>query len=155
MCSDAVSMELPPIRNGTVGNWQLPDNECLASFKLPGPEEKHDVLKDQNPLPRDKRITFDEEKHEYTIDGSIKVPRSVTGLVHHYASHFDPLVAISAMRRGAHWEEKLEAFVTEAGDLMSDDQIVALWAHNGRVCSARGTLLHWHAETLLRAIMHS
>jgi hypothetical protein len=29
---------------------------------------------------------------------------------------------------------------------MGDDEIVQLWSRRGNVASARGTLLHWHAE---------
>jgi len=145
MCS-AAAMELLPIRNGTVGDWRLPDHEFLASFKLPGPEQKHDVLKDRNPFPRDGRITFDEDKHEYTIDNSIKVPRSVTGLVHQYVWPFDPHAAVRAMKQSIKWEEKRHAFLSETGEDLSDNQIIELWTFNGRIASARGTLLHWHGD---------
>jgi hypothetical protein len=138
----------PPIKNGVVGDWRLDDSEFLASFHLPGLAEKYDTLKMRNPLPRDSRIVFDEEKHEYWIDGRIKVPRSVTGLVHAYASEFDPYAAVRAMKNSARWPEKVLEFTTEAGE-MQDSEIVELWARRGRIASARGTLLHWHAEMAL------
>ena len=140
------SAPAPVISNGRVGDWRLSDTEFLASFRLPGAADKHDKLKEQNPLPRDARIVFDEAKHEYWIDGFVKVPRSVTGLVHAYASHFDPHAAVHAMKGSAKWLEKREAFLTDSGRELEDDEIVDLWAHRGRVASARGTLLHWHAE---------
>ena len=40
------------------------------------------------PFPREARITFNEEKHEYTIDG-IRAPRSATGLLNEYKPGFD------------------------------------------------------------------
>ena len=71
----------PPIKNGVVGDWRLDDDsEFLKHFRLPGLAEKHETLKASNPLPRDARVSFNEEKHEYSIDG-VKAPRSVTGLV--------------------------------------------------------------------------
>ena len=140
----AALMDAPPIKDGVCGDWQLSDAEFLKSFKLPGEAEKYDMLKVANPLPRDARIVFDEAKHEYWIDGLAKVPRSVTGLVHaYYASHFDPHAAVRAMKGSAKWLEKREAFLTDSGRELEDDEIVDLWAHRGRVASARGTLLHW------------
>ena len=60
----AIMEASPPalIRNGDVGDWSLGDADFLAAFHLPGPAEKHDVLKEQNPLPRDRRIVFDEDR---------------------------------------------------------------------------------------------
>ena len=66
-------MDLAPIRNGVVGDWRLQDAQFLANFHLPGLAEKHDTLKKLNPLPRDVRISFNEERHEYLID-SVKAP---------------------------------------------------------------------------------
>lgn len=117
-----------------------------ASFHLPGLAEKHDMLKISNPLPRDARIVFDEAKHEYWIDGIHKAPRSVTGLVHAYGWDFDAGAAVTAMKSSARWPDKREAFMTDAGDEMADDAIVEMWKRRGNIASARGTLLHWHAE---------
>jgi len=135
----------PPIKNGVVGDWRLSDAEFLTSFYLPGLAEKHETLKELNPLRRDARISFNEEKHEYLVDG-VKAPRSTTGLVHQYGWEFDPHVAVRAMKGGARWHEKREAFLKDAGEEMGDDEIVQLWTRRGNVASARGTLLHWHAE---------
>ena len=99
-------------------------------------------------MPRDERITFDEHKHEYCIDG-VKAPRSVTGLVHAYGWHFDPEAAVTAMKKGSCWHDKREAFLTDEGREMDSDEIVELWRRRGAVASARGTLLHWHAEVHL------
>ena len=139
----------PPIKNGTVGDWRLSDADFLATFHLPGASNKHDKLMDLHPLPRDARIRFDEEKHEYWIDGRVKAPRSVTGLVHAYASRFDPGRAVRAMKSSARWPEKREGFLNEAGEELEDAEIVALWEQRGRIASARGTLLHWHQAPLV------
>ena len=86
----------------------------------------------------------------YWIDGFVKVPRSVTGLVHAYGWDFDAHAAVTAMKRSARWPEKREAFLTEDTKReMADDEIVAMWKRRGNVASARGTLLHWHAEMCL------
>ena len=140
------SAPAPVISNGRVGDWRLSDTEFLASFRLPGAADKHDKLKEQNLLPRDARIVFDEAKHEYWIDGFVKAPRSVTGLVHAYASHFDAHAAVRAMKGSARWPDKREAYLTDSGRELEDEEVVDLWAHRGRIASARGTLLHWHAE---------
>ena len=81
------------------------------------------------------------------------MPRSVTRLVHAYeASHFEPMVAIEPMKRGKNWPVKMEEFVNEAGDCMSDEEICNLWQLRGRIASARGTLLHFHAECHLNGL---
>ena len=147
MCCDCLlaMTDLAPIKNGVVGDWRLGDDAFVAAFSLPGLAEKNERLKVLNPLPRDVRISFNEERHEYLIDG-VKALRSTTGLVHQYGWEFDPHVAVKAMKGGARWQEKREAFLTDAGEEMGDDEIVQLWKRRGNVASARGTLLHWHAE---------
>ena len=104
------------------------------------------MLKIANLLPRDARIVFNEEKHEYRSDGVHKAPRSVTGLVHAYGWHFDAHAAVVAMKSSARWSEKRDAFLTAEGQEMANEAIVEMWKARGNVASARGTLLHWHAE---------
>ena len=135
-----------------LADWRLPDDQFLAAFKLPGPSERCFALSAKNPMAREKRIVFYEDSHTYTVDG-IKAPRSVTGLVHAYeASNFQPLVAIEAMKRGKNWPVKMEEFINEDGDCMSDEEICNLWQLRGRIASARGTLLHFHAECHLNGL---
>ena len=110
----------PFIANGLVGDWRLGDADFLAKFKLPGLAEKHETLKVLNPLPRDARISFDEERHEYTIDGT-QAPRSTTGLVHAYGWDFDPQVAVKALKNGSRWHEKREDYLAADGQEMADD----------------------------------
>ena len=114
-----------PIANGVVGDWRLSDAEFLASFHLPGLAEKHETLKKLNPpLPRDARISFNEYRHEYTIDGII-APRSTTGLVHAYGWDFDPHVAVRAMKNGSRWHgKKREDYLKDDGEELGDDEVV-------------------------------
>ena len=141
------------IRNGAVGDHRLPDDAFLRTFSLPKFEERVDTLRARNPVPRESRISFNEELHEYTIDGSIKAPRSVTGLVHSYAGHFDPHHACECMRAGQGWSERQLEF-TKDGQVMTNDEIVALWRRRGQVASARGTLVHFHAEMFLNGCVN-
>jgi hypothetical protein len=143
----------PSIANGVVGDWRLSDDAFLASFHLPRFDQRVDVLKARHPLPREGRISFREDVHEYTVDGVVKVPRSVTGVVHSYASHFDSLKAVACMRKGRNWEHKQHEFAKECGEVMTDEEIVQLWQDRGKVASARGTLLHYHAETFLNGCL--
>ena len=65
-----------------IADWRLPDDEFLASFRLPGPAERCTELQAKNPLgAREGRILLFEAGHFYEIDG-VRAPRSVTGLVH-------------------------------------------------------------------------
>ena len=92
------------IRNGVVGDWRLSDEEFLASFRLPSDADKHETLQATHPLIREGRIKFDEITHTYTVDG-IKVPISVTGLIHQFSFDFDPFSAIETMKAND-WETK-------------------------------------------------
>ena len=101
----------------------------------------------QYPMQREARIQFDEVAHTYTVDG-LTVPRSATGLLHKYVRDFDAQAAIEAMKGGARWEDKQAEFMQD-GVLMSDAAIASTWAFRGEVARARGTLLHFHAESYL------
>ena len=137
------SRALSPIRNGRVGDWRLADAEFVASFRLPTLNDKYDKLQEQHPHPRDKRISFDEEAHTYTIDGCFRAPKSVTTLVHEYGYSFDPIAAVATMKAGARWEERRDQFVNSDGSEMTNDEIIEMWHRKGRIASSRGTLLHW------------
>ena len=125
-----------------VADWRLPDVQFLASFQLP--QRGAGRLATLNPLPLEDRIHFDEATHTYTFMGE-RVPRSVTGVLHGYASTFDPHAALLQMRNGRDWETK-RAELEAQGLGVSDDDFLQRWSHSGRVASARGTLLHFHAE---------
>ena len=104
-------------------------------------------MKELHPFPREDRITFNEEKHEYIIDGK-KAPRSVTGLLHEYSSDFDPNRALIAMKAGRDWETK--KMEMESQNLSTnDDDIIQRWEFNGEIARARGTLLHFHCEQMM------
>ena len=127
--------------------WQLPDDQFVRSFPtLP----RIAALESQNPFPREDRVAFVEDGHAYFVDG-IRVPRSVTGLVHSFAGHFDPARAIRCLKQGRNWEEKrAEMEAQELG--ISDEEIMSRWRRNGEAQSKRGQLLHHHAECLLNNV---
>ena len=134
-------MLFPLVRHGDVGDWRLPDGEFLATFHLPSTGQRIDILAQRNPLPRENLITFDEKEHVYTFRG-VRVPRSVTGLLHAYTQEFVPQLALAVMR-----PEKREELA--ACGAVTDDEILARWRINGEVQRARGQLLHYHAEQTL------
>ena len=153
-CSNATRMAVAAmvVPINCLADWRLDDEEFLAAFKLPGPNERCVALSTRNPMAREHRIVFYEDSHTYTVD-SVEAPRSVTGLVHEYqASHFDPSAAIAAMRNGKNWPTRKDEFVNADGACMSDEEIRELWQLRGRVASARGTLLHFHAECHLNGL---
>jgi hypothetical protein len=140
------STEEEILENGVVGDWRLPDDTFLDTFVLPGPELKRDRLSVVYPLPRDSRIEFFEEKHFYLIDKKHRAPKSVTAIVHSVCRDFDPPTAIAAMKRGSAWKKRQLEFLLPDGTIMSDEQIAERWKQNGRVQSARGTLMHFQIE---------
>jgi len=137
------------VPNGLVGDWRIPDDKFMASFHLPGQSEKLNTLEVRNPLPRDRRIVFEEKHHHYYIDGNVRAPRSVTQLVHEVAQAFDAPAAIAAMRRGRNWAKRRSEFLRPDGTEMSDKEIAQKWSENGSVQSSRGTLMHFHIEQFL------
>ena len=103
-----------------------------------------------HPLPREERIHFDEESHTYTYDGEL-VPRSVTGLLHQFATECNPHAALAAMKGGRDWETKRAELESQGLDV-TDEGFIQRWSHSGKVASARGTLLHFHAEGLMNGV---
>ena len=134
------------IRNGECGDWRLPDDEFLRTFRLPA--ERPGTLARRNPLPREDRVVFAPAEHAYCVDG-IRVPISVTGFLHRLSSEFDPNAAAQAMMEGPGWPERQHNFMKADGAIKTADEIVDAWARNGEVQRARGMLLHYHAEMFL------
>ena len=128
-----------------LAGWRLADDDFLATFKLPDPNERCDALRMRNPMPREDRIVFYEEAHTYRADG-IRAPRSVTGLMHEYqCGSFDPVVGVKATKRGKNRQTKKDEFVTDCGRDVTNEEICESWLHNGKVASAKGTLLHYQS----------
>ena len=125
-----------------VGDWRLPDNDFLASFSLPS--SRPETLTNANPIPGEDRLKFFEDTHTYTYDGVV-VPRSVTGLLHQFASEFDPHSALAVLRSGSAWVEKRAALEAQ-GLGIEDDDILQRWNDHGRAQRARGTLMHYHCD---------
>lgn len=149
MATVVVPSSPPRVRNGLVGDWRLPDAEFCASFRLPGAADKVGDLERSNPLLRDTRVVFEEERHVYYIDGRVRAPRSVTQLVHQFAQEFDAPTAIAAMRRGRNWSRRRAEFLRPDGTEMTDEEIAEKWSQNGRIQSSRGTLMHYQIEQFL------
>jgi hypothetical protein len=131
-----------------LADWRLCDAQFLEAFESFGASGKFTELQLRHPLPREDRIVFHEGPHKYEVDG-ITVPRSATSLIHSYCLvAFDAakaLASMSATKRGG--------FVTgPGGRQMTDEEICAVWAANGKAASARGTLLHYHAEAHCNAV---
>jgi hypothetical protein len=136
------------VRIDEVGEWRLPDDQFLATFQLP--QRGAGKLAALHPLPLEDRIHFDEASHTYTFDSKL-VPRSVTGLLHQFASDFNPQAALAAMKASHRWEDK-RAELEAQGLGVSDAEILTRWNFTGRVASARGTLLHFHAECMMNGV---
>ena len=85
------------VRNGLVADWRLSDGDFVRDFRLPTAEDKNEALRRRSPIAREDRICFDEITHTYTVDG-VRVPISVTGLIHQFCEGFDPSSAIEQMK---------------------------------------------------------
>ena len=115
--------------------WRLSDEDILVT---PLPVYASAALEGDNPIPVfDSHVTFTEANHEYHVDG-VRVPCSVTGLIHSFCPGFDPPAVLRSMGS--------ESRLGKYGDL-ADEDIVALWAQNGAVARTRGTLMHRQIES--------
>ena len=92
--------------------------------------------------PRDKEVRFVEKTHTYYVKGSSKGIVSTTGFVHSFFPHFDPMVAIKAMKRSAKWPQHALYGKT-------DQEIIDTWAASGKEASGLGTAMHLAIEQYL------
>lgn len=97
------------------------------------------LLSAVNCHPRDTQITFNEERHEYKIEGKGKKPISVTTLIHKYFPSFDADKVIENMKKGKKWD-------TSPYNGMSDNEIKEKWKKNGEEASSAGTEMHKSIE---------
>ena len=137
------------VENGIVGNWQVAEGDIKSwrsTFTLPGQKNKCETLKHLHPLIRDNRVVFLEESHLYFVDGK-SVPTSVTTFLQRFHEKFDADEAISKMKNGKRWPQRLqEEFTHTNGQPWTDEEIKTKWSHLGEEASGRGTLMHWHIE---------
>ena len=157
MINEPLSEDIPRkhVFNGEVGDWQLDDGNFLATFSLPGKDNKFDLLQDIHTFERDKRVVFHEKAHEYVIDGHTVAPRSVTKIVHQFEIPFDAPKVIDKMKKGRNWATKRKDYLWPDGTEMTKDEIIKKWAKNGDVSSSRGTLMHWQCEMFANgAVLH-
>lgn len=104
-------------------------------------------LAERNPFDFDARVEFEEEEHEYHVDGRL-VPTSVSSLVKEgFADNFD---AVAIVRKNlSKWRDdassKYHDLVQEKTDEEAEKAVVEMW-ERGR---DGGTALHKHAELWL------
>ena len=106
-----------------VGDWRLSDDQFLVSLTLPLARPRK--LASLHTFPGDDRLEFNEATHIYRFDGCI-VPRSVTSLLHQFASAFDPYSALAMMRSSPEWEGK-RVTLEAAGHGTTDEDFVQRW----------------------------
>jgi hypothetical protein len=93
----------------------------------------------KNAHPRDERISFEEETHTYTIDGTKEGWTSCTGFIHGFFGAFDADAVIKKMMRSSKWpESKYYGMTAEA--------IKKQWADSGAEASEAGTRMHLDIE---------
>lgn len=97
-----------------------------------------------NAHPRDARISFEEETHTYTIDGSREGWTSCTTFIHTFFEHFDADAVIAKMMGSRKWpESKYYGMTAEA--------IKAQWAAAADEASTAGTRMHLDIEQYYNA----
>jgi PD-(D/E)XK nuclease superfamily len=94
--------------------------------------------------PRDARISFEEETHTYTIDGSREGWTSCTGFIHTYFAPFEPDVVIEKMMKSLKWKPGGESYEKYNG--MSAEEIKKKWNDDGGESSSLGTRMHLDIE---------
>lgn len=89
--------------------------------------------------PRDERITFDEESHTYTIDGSKEGWSSCTQFIHGFVQEFDADAIIKKMMGSPKWSESKYYGMTA-------DAIKTQWSNSANEASTAGTRMHLDIE---------
>lgn len=100
------------------------------------------LLSKINAHPRDSRIAFKEEGHEYTIEGISNRPTSVTTLIHKNFHEFNNDLVISKMMASPNWPKSKYFGKTV-------EQIKAEWDANRDEASTAGTKMHKSIEDFL------
>lgn len=100
------------------------------------------LLSEINPHPRDKKIVFKEEGHEYTIAQTSRKPISVTTLIHKYFPTFNPDQVIDKMMKSYKWPDSPYFGQTP-------DEIKAKWVKSSAEASSAGTAMHLSIELFL------
>jgi hypothetical protein len=84
---------------------------------------------------RDSRIEFFEDTHTYVVDGNPDVKyTSVTTVIKHFFSEFDPQDAVMKMEKSGNLQRKHPGKTAE--------QVKNMWLESGRVASEMGTNFH-------------
>ena len=97
-----------------------------------------------NAHPRDKEVRFVEKTHTYYVKGSSKGIVSTTGFVHSFFPHFEPMIAIKAMKSSDKWPNNPLYGKT-------DQEIIDIWSESGKEASGKGTNLHLAIEQHLNS----
>lgn len=95
-----------------------------------------------NPHPRDNKITFMEEGHQYTIDGMTEHPISVTTLIHEFFPKFDADTVIDKMMKSTNWPQSKYYGKTK-------DEIKEQWETDRDNSAKLGTEMHRSLELFM------
>jgi ATP-dependent DNA helicase PIF1 len=109
--------------------------------------EKYDELGDnsllsvKNAHTFDKRITFQEEGHIYTVDGETKDLISATTFLKNFHDEFNADLIIEGMMKKDKYKDPSNEYYG-----MSAENIKKLWLENGATASEAGTKMHANIE---------
>lgn len=106
------------------------------------------LLAVKNKHPFDDHVVFDEEPHDYYIDGSKENIISATTFIHQFFHHFDPDKAINMIFRN----RKYKTDPTYKYYKLCREDIKEMWGKNGKDASEQGTELHLYIELFLNGI---
>jgi hypothetical protein len=119
-------------------------------------------LEASNPHRRDGAISFDPERHQYTVtraSGVEKVPVSVTSFSKAYFKQFDAAAVIHA--HFSKWKQNVNSkyyaiihatIQTGGSDDDAKSAIAASWVSNAKAASSAGTAMHDRAEKLCNGL---
>jgi ATP-dependent exoDNAse (exonuclease V) beta subunit len=100
----------------------------------------------QNPHPRDSNISFEEGKHEYTVNGE-KGYTSVTTFVHKHFSHFDSESILQNILSSKKMKDPTYKYYG-----MTKQQILDDWENNRNTAAQAGTNMHYDIECFYNQI---
>lgn len=108
-------------------------------------------LMGKNGQARDSRISLNDDTHIYTVNGATGYT-SVSTLVHHYFTKFDPVKTADTMVRRTDFKrnkryQQYWGFLEQCGSMESlITTICEFWVKHGTMCASLGTKLHRYIE---------
>jgi hypothetical protein len=120
--------------------------DFYSNFKIEVNEGELNKLEKLNQHQTDKKVSFDEAKHQYFYEGEL-MALSVTSLIAQYFEKFESEAVAERMIAGKRWPRV--GYIHEDGRPYSKSEVLQQWDYVGETASNQGTWMHYNIERYL------